>query len=744
MIDRIRELRAGLLNKRLHPDPDPACHWFYLEGFSRAIDQPFEIREARARAYFYQHVPIAILPGEAIVGQIDWNEPLVSSVANTHLREDVLEKVLALQPDEGARQQISAWAEMARPYCFNPWPHLTDEEKTVQQSHLAPSTFFNGHVVADFGGVLRKGFTGLMRDVLAHRRRPLTAVEANFYTAMEITIQGLAMYIMRYADLAQSYLDRGEAGFDREQLQGIVDTCRQIAWQPARTLPQALQLAWFVMCFMDYDSFGRFDQYCYPYYKAALESGMPEEEARLWLRYLAIKIEECGGILNMTIGGRTPDGSSAVNGLTYALLEVTREMGFRSPNLSLRIRAGDPATLWQAAHDSLASGQGLPALYNDDLIVPMLTSLGFPEVEAMDYSLAGCSQVLIPGRSNLSCDVGCYNLLKALELALHDGYDELLGKQVGPHTGAARTLASFPHLEAAYRQQMRFMTRVGVAINNKDTFLRQQEGACVRSLFTLDCLEKGRGIFHGGARYYGIENEASGITNTANALAVIRQMVYEEKVLTLDGLVAILDQDWEGQEVLRQRVIKRVEKFGNDRPGVDQLRAEIAGDWYHEIQQYPAVLGGFHWPGEVVFTYHEWHGAHTAASADGRKCGEPLASSAGATSGTDTSGPTALMNSMLKIQQSQCRTCCVLNLRFSKKIWSNDSQALIDLLQTYFSGGGYQAQVNLVSRDDLRAARLHPDQYADLVVRVGGFSDYYVRLSESLQDEIYRRTELEL
>jgi formate C-acetyltransferase len=205
-----------------------------------------------------------------------------------------------------------------------------------------------------------------------------------------------------------------------------------------------------------------------------------------------------------------------------------------------------------------------------------------------------------------------------------------------------------------------------------------------------------------------------------------------------------LDHDWEGQEALRLRFKNKPAKFGNNQAEVDAIRARIAADWYHEIQQYPAVLGGFHWPGEVVFVYHEQHGAYTAASADGRKAREPLANSAGATSGTDLSGPTALMNSMWKIPQDQCRTCCVLNLRFSKKVWKEAWQAMQDLMQTYFSQGGYQMQVNLVSRDELLAARQNPEQYASLIVRVGGFSDYYVRLSASLQEEILARTEHEL
>ncbi len=446
----------------------------------------------------------------------------------------------------------------------------------------------------------------------------------------------------------------------------------------------------------------------------------------------------------MTIGGRKPDGSSAVNPLTYLALRVTRKMGFRSPNLALRIRAEDPDELWQAAHQGIHTGQGLPALYNEDVIVPMLLEMGYPEHEALDFCLAGCSQVILGGRSNFACDVGCYNLLKALELTLHDGYDPLMGQQVGPHTGRLESLDTYENLKRAYDRQMRYMTRLGVSINDKDMYLRQREGACVRSLLVMDCLERGRGIFHGGARFYNIQNEACGVTNTANSLHVLKKVIYEEQLLPLERLVEILDSDWQGQEALRLRLRNRMGKFGNDQPDVDAIRAEVAASWYHEIQQYPAVLGGFHWPGEVVFVYHEQHGAHTAASPDGRRCGEPLANSAGAASGTDTTGPTALMNSMLQIPQDQCRTCCVLNLRFSKKIWSQHTPAIITLLRTYFQQGGYQMQINLVSREDLLAARKNPEQFASLIVRVGGFSDYYVRLSEQIQDEILERTEHEV
>lgn len=738
--DHIAELRQ-LITQRRASRPNRPPHWHYLEGFSAALEEPFEIREAKARLHFYQHVPIEIHPGEYIVGQIDWNEPFVSYVSNTHIKADVAERIQAGDLPDGEKQHIQALLEAVRPFCFDPWPHLTEAERLAQESHLAPSTFFNGHIVPDYGYVLRRGLGGILEDIERYRSRPLSAVQRNFYEAMQITVQGMAAFITRYAELAEARLAEARPTDDPHALRHIQAACRRLAWQPVGSLPEALQLIWFVMCFVDYDSFGRFDQYALPGYETSRAAGMVEDEALLWLKYMWLKIEECGSILNMTIGGRKSDGSSAINPLTELALRATRELRFRSPNLALRVRESDPSELWQSVHTSLTTGQGLPALYNDELIVPMLVSLGYPEHEALDFSLAGCSQVVLPGRSNFACDVGCYNLAKALELALHDGFDPLLGKQVGPHTGAPAELDTFEKLKAAYDRQMRYMTRVGVSINDKDTFLRQREGACVRSLLTMDCLERGQGLFHGGARFYAIENEATGITNAANSLHALHKLVYEEQVLPLEQLVAVLDADWAGQEALRLRFRNKAEKFGNDRPEVDALRASIAGDWYREIQQYPAVLGGFHWPGEVVFVYHEWHGRHTAASADGRRRGEPLASSAGASSGTDRSGPTALMNSMLAVPQSECRTCCVLNLRFSKKVWSDDPTRVNDLLRSYFAQGGYQLQVNLASREELLAARANPEAYGDLVVRVGGFSDYYVRLAENLQLEILERTE---
>ena len=214
MLDRIDELKAMLAQKRHAGSAEPPpFHWYYLEGFVAALDDPFEIREAKARLHFYQHVPITIQPGEFIVGQVDWNEPLVCFVSNTRIREEVLDRIQSSELAEAEKRKIAEWVEAVRPFCFDPWPHLTEEERLVQESHLAPSTFFNGHIVPAYGYVLQRGLGGVLEDIQRYRDRRLTDVERNFYDAMQITVEGLSAYITRYADLAGELLEQSAPGY---------------------------------------------------------------------------------------------------------------------------------------------------------------------------------------------------------------------------------------------------------------------------------------------------------------------------------------------------------------------------------------------------------------------------------------------------------------------------------------------------------------------------------------------------
>jgi pyruvate-formate lyase len=713
------------------------AHTCYLDGYLAAEGSSPAVREASGRMRLLAEGPVYVEPGELIVGALYRSladEALVTRISAHYVQGRALEGLGDRRAEvEGQIERIaSTLVDRAFPRRYS------DGQKRASESGTALCCHFNGHMVLDYGRLLDRGLGGLRSDV---RAAALAAGPAarDFYRAMELTIDGAAAFIRRHADAAAAHRAALRPGDDRARLAAVQDACRHVAEHPPRTFHEGVQLLWFGMMLADYDSFGRFDQYLLACHRDGQRRGETAARVDEVLEDLWRRVEEHGGIINMTIGGTCPDGSDATNALTWKALETTRRLGFKSPNLCLRIGPAAPRRLWEEAHAGLATGQSLPALYNDALVVPLLEAAGIATDDARDYCLAGCSQVVIPGRSSFGCDMGAYNALKCLELALRDGVDPRTGAQAGPRTGAPGTLASFEDLLRAWRAQAGHAVAMGVGMCNADSAYRVDFCSCVRSLLTADCIARGASIFQGGARYYAIQSEIVGLTNTANALAAIRDVVFGDHLLTLDDLVRCLDADFDGREDLRQRLL-RAPKFGNDEPGVDAIRARITREFYRELGSRAALPGGVHWPGEVIFSYHVDLAPRVGASADGRRAGAPLADSAGAAQGTDTHGPTALLASMLALPQAECRTCCSLNLRFTPGLWNGAREEVIDLLRSYFARGGFQVQVNVVDAATLRRARSSPDAYRSLVVRVGGFSAYFTQLSPALQDEIIGRT----
>ncbi len=472
---------------------------------------------------------------------------------------------------------------------------------------------------------------------------------------------------------------------------------------------------------------------------------MTAGEAKSLLRDFWLMLDHNGAILNMTVGGGSSDGSSDINELTWLVLEVTRELRLKGPNLCLRIPGGEDGEstrLWETVHLNLSAGQALPALYNDSVIIPMLIREGISIEDAHGYCLAGCSQIVIPGKSSFACDIGTYNPLKCLELALHDGYDRRIGKQVGPHTGPLKSMPDYDAVWKAWLGQVDHAVKVGVGVNNKDHSLRLDMASCIRTALTSDCLDRGKTLFLGGARYYAVQNEVVGLTNTANALLAIQKVVFEERRLGLEALVSALDRNYAGDEALRQYLINKVPKFGNGNPEVDGLRNTVTREFFSQLAAHPAPLGGRHWPGEVIFHYNVQLGRATLASADGRRDGEPFADSAGPSQGTDHEGVMGILESMGRIEPCTAEfpnTCCCLNLKFDLRFWKRAGQQLMDLLRTYMRSG-FQVQINVLDAKDLADALVHPELYRGLVVRVGGYSAYFTSLDPDIQRDIISRT----
>lgn len=417
-------------------------------------------------------------------------------------------------------------------------------------------------------------------------------------------------------------------------------------------------------------------------------------------------------------------------------------MGYKGPNLALRVHPSMPQHFWPLITSCLATGKGLPALYNDEEAIPALQRGGYPLELARDYCLGGCSQIMFGGCSQFLNDIGLMNVAKIFELTLHNGRDVLDGgKQISPATGEAWDFPDFDSLYRAFLRQLEYFIPLEAEINTLDVLERgKKEGYAFRSLFTRGCIESGKGIYEGGPLYQNVQLECIGITNTADSLYAVKKAVYQEKRLTLAELVDILDNNFEGQEELRG-YLRGLDKFGNDREEVDSLRMEITRFLFDGLRRQKGPFGGRYIPGEVIFTAHELCGAHVGATPDGRLRGEVLADSAGSSQGMNRNGPTALLNSVRKLPTEEMVTSIVVNLKFHRAFFEKHQEEAAALLRAYFRGGGQQVQVNVCDEEELKDAVLHPERHQDLIVRVGGYSDYFVRLSPALQQEIILRSE---
>jgi len=350
----------------------------------------------------------------------------------------------------------------------------------------------------------------------------------------------------------------------------------------------------------------------------------------------------------------------------------------------------------------------------------------------------------IDGMSNYVSAIGILNVSKCFEIAMNDGIDPATGAQVGQRTGDFRELKTFDEVMAAFLRQMEYFCELEATLNEKDILdRRNREGYTLRTLFTRGCIESGKAFYHGGPKYNNIELECIGITNTADSLAGIKKAVFDDKKTTMAGLMDALSKNFDSYGDLHHYLMNTVPKFGNDDIYVDSIRTEITDFIFRKFNQRKSLIGGIFMPGEVIFIVHEEAGKAVGATPDGRSAGTVLADSAGAAQGMDKAGPTALMNSVRRIPTDYALTSVVLNIRFMKRYFRQPESAerMKDMLKSFLANGGMQVQVNVFDAETLKEAEADPKKFASLIVRVGGFSDYYVRLSPDLRAEILKRTE---
>ena len=608
------------------------------------------------------------------------------------------------------------------------------------------------HMAIDFEKLLKLGVEGTREQIAFYRSRldisrPDDQEQDAFYRACLLTLDALVGYSLRHAELAERMADAEENEARREELRKIAEVCRQVPARPARTFWEAAQCAHFVtFCLCSAQKMllfqlGRPDRYLMPFYRRDIASGILTPEA-------AQELVDCLGLMlceytprglavGFMIGGRDSTGADVSNELTEMFLESIAHTRLSYPGIGLCWNSETPSHLLEKGAALLAQGLSHPAIFNDDVITAGMLQAGLPPGEACLYQNSTCVEITPIASSNVYVASPYINLLQLLHDLL--GVPSLeSGREAHPQSHP-----SFDALMTAYRAHLAEVIRDAVAAQNVAQASRRYNGGFpLLSCFVNDCLARGKDIDHGGARYNWIEPSFVGLSNLADSLTTIRRFVFEEEMVGMEELVTAMANDFEGREDLRQMLTNRAPKYGNDDDTVDALAIEVTGWIREEVKKYSTYLGGAFHPGLFCWVMHEHLGRVTCASPDGRRAGFPLGDGSGPAQGRERNGPTAAVLSATKWDHSPMLGGIAVNLKFSQSGANGKFvQKLADLIETYMQRGGFEIQINVVDRETLLAAREHPDEYRDLVVRIGGYSDYFVGLSPEMQAEVILRTE---
>lgn len=611
-----------------------------------------------------------------------------------------------------------------------------------------------GHTVPGFQKLIDKGFSGIQAEAQAKldNLNPTNAEELAkepFWRAMTIICEAAGNFGKRYAQKAREMAEVENNPRRKQELQRIAEVCEQVPRSPARNFYEALQSLWFGHMLIQLEdppnaqSIGRIDQFLYPFYKQDLSDGvLTEDQARELLECFALKIWKSYDVQDTMIGGKKPDGTDAVNDISFLYLDVIEKLDLHL-QLSARYHKNINKQFWRRVAEVNSRCRGLPQMFNDDVIIPALVKKGIPIEEARDYAIIGCIEVTIPGRCDPRVVNHYNNMAKCLEYALNDGICMISGKQLGTKTGSPANFTSYEDVWEAYKTQVAYEIRNAVPhMHRAELEQRERFPMPILSALTDDCIEKGMDITAGGARYNSTGVCGYAMANVGDSLAAIKKLVFEEGRLDLMDIVEGMRTNFEGKESLRQMLLNEVPKYGNDDDYVDSIVVDVCRHFCEELEQYRNPRGGKYHAHLFSFVAAVGGGGNTAALPGGRKAGEPLANSLAPQQGRDKHGVTGLLKSISKIEQTLAAagTSLIFDLHPSSVSGEKGVENLETLLRTYFDLGGGHSECNIVDEKVLRMAQKEPQNYQNLSVRVAGYSAYFVNLDTSMQEHIIQKT----
>lgn len=609
------------------------------------------------------------------------------------------------------------------------------------------------HFAPGYDRFLKEGICGTMaridESLLVHREEP---DKVEFLTAQKDVLTGFSTFVRRHSEAALEAAARTDNPDYRNELSALAADLAYAAWNAPVTLRQALNLVWLIhLSFLFQNKYamalGRMDQYLYPYYRHDIDAGiLTPEEAEDLIACAFIKIVEYGfgDTVNICIGGVTPAGEEGINELSYVILHAVRDCYVPGPNLSARLHEGMPDKFLDECLQVIGTGLGYPALMNDRVNIPALQRHGYSPEDARDYCFVGCIENFIPGKQPAWSD-GRFNVPQFLEAVFYRGTSALDPNYLGLDTGALEEMETMEDFLGAFEKQVAYAAAEYVTIFNNENgrYNYRHYAQPFMSLFCDDCIARGMDINCGGARYPSVHGAGCmGIGTIADSLAAVEKVVYNDKACTLTELRDALAANFEGYETLRAR-LQSAPKYGNNDDFVDKYAV-----WYVEyldkiFGQYRTRDGGVFYTAIASNTQSVSAGHITGATPDGRLSGVPLSDAASPTYGVDKNGPTAAFLSLCKPDYRLVSCGTVVNQKYTPDMLTDPVKraALTAAIQVYFSRGGQEVQINCVSRETLKDAMEHPENYGGLVVRVSGFSAYFTTLAKDVQEDILHRTE---
>lgn len=698
-------------------------------------------------AYLLEHFSPFIIPGELIVG-FNYGDGMYGE---KYWPEDTAEGWELFRsngiPDTEARRYF-ACQEKRLAYLSSPNPiDFSDAQLQTEWERSASGRCMgSNHSVIGYEAVLKKGFSGLLEEVQEAEER--NGTNALYEAAKRICTCALTMG-EKYAQKAGQLLESGDEEYRKEDLEQIVSVCTQVPRYPARSFLEAVQAIWFAHILNTWEdginanSLGRLDQILYPYYKADIEKGiLTKEQAFEILCCLWIKLYRDYDVQQSCVGGTNPDGSSAVNELSYMMLDVTEQLNFIRC-LSVRYSSKTERAFVRRALEVVGHLQkGVPFFFNDDIMIPALEAKGISHEDACDYTQLGCVETAIPGKSNPHAVTGEVNLLKSIEYTLCNGHSMAYPEYLpGVKTGETEKFQTYQQFYEAVLKQIENLLDLSCSKIAKHR-VRTVGGSPrpYKALLTEGCIEKGRDFNNAGAKYDYYQVMLCGIPNLADSLTVIKKFVYDEKKYTLNELKKILEEDFP-DEAVRLEFVNKAPKYGNDIDTVDSIAVDIMDRACDMLDALSEKYGlSFH---AQPFTYL-WlidHGNHSAASPDGRRKGDPIAYSCSSMQGRDFNGLTALLNSIAKLPSKKAPGTTSAIVEVDPKLFCDRNlDAMTDIFLTASRKGLCNVQFNIVDADTLIDAQKYPEHYNNLAVRVSGFSQKFNLLSEELQNHIIGRT----